>query len=80
MTSGKNLHKSAAPVAVEAVKPSRSAVVRSETKMLSDAPARAVDAQQIAELAYSYWLERGEHHGYAEEDWLRAERELATAR
>lgn len=30
----------------------------------------------IARLAYSYWLERGDADGSAEEDWLRAEREL----
>lgn len=31
----------------------------------------------VARLAYSYWLERqGSNQGSAEEDWLRAEREL----
>jgi hypothetical protein len=31
---------------------------------------------EIAQLAYSYWENRGYEHGFAEEDWLRAEREL----
>ena len=31
----------------------------------------------IAVLAYSYWLERGQPDGTPEEDWLRAERELS---
>ncbi|HUQ94405.1 MAG TPA: DUF2934 domain-containing protein [Bryobacteraceae bacterium] len=34
---------------------------------------------QIARLAYSYWESRGFQHGYATEDWLRAERELLTS-
>jgi hypothetical protein len=34
----------------------------------------------IAALAYSYWLERGQPDGSPEEDWLRAERELAASR
>jgi hypothetical protein len=32
--------------------------------------------QDIAQLAYSYWLARGCQGGSAEEDWLRAEQEL----
>jgi Protein of unknown function (DUF2934) len=34
----------------------------------------------IAVLAYSYWLERGQPYGSPDEDWLRAERELAGSR
>ncbi|MBV9764463.1 MAG: DUF2934 domain-containing protein [Acidobacteriaceae bacterium] len=32
--------------------------------------------EDIAKLAHSYWVVRGHAHGSAEEDWLRAEREL----
>jgi Protein of unknown function (DUF2934) len=32
--------------------------------------------EEVATLAYSYWIARGYSHGSAEEDWLRAEREL----
>jgi hypothetical protein len=32
--------------------------------------------EEIARLAYSYWEARGCQGGSAEEDWLRAEREL----
>ncbi|MBZ5576886.1 MAG: DUF2934 domain-containing protein [Acidobacteriia bacterium] len=35
------------------------------------------DASEIARLAYSYWEARGCQGGSAEEDWLRAENELA---
>ena len=38
-------------------------------------PTPAFDA--IAHLAYSYWESRGYQGGSPEEDWLRAERELA---
>jgi hypothetical protein len=36
--------------------------------------------EDIAVLAYSYWLERGQPDGSAEEDWLRAESELSEQR
>jgi len=29
-------------------------------------------------LAYSYWVERGYEPGSPEEDWIRAEQELAS--
>jgi hypothetical protein len=32
--------------------------------------------EEIARLAKSYWVERGCLDGYAEQDWLRAEKEL----
>lgn len=31
---------------------------------------------EIAHLARQYWAERGHQDGHAEQDWLRAEREL----
>ena len=47
----------------------------SVTQPVTDAPTQ----EQIACLAYSYWVERGYQGGSPEEDWLRAERELADA-
>ena len=38
-----------------------------------------VSHEEIAALAFSYWQERGCQGGTAEDDWLRAERELITA-
>jgi hypothetical protein len=36
-----------------------------------------MDREEIAKLAYHYWLQReGRGEGSAEEDWFRAEREL----
>jgi hypothetical protein len=55
-----------------------------ESESLTTAPspllkqeANAPPQEAIARLAHSYWLERQNgHEGSAEEDWLRAEREL----
>lgn len=33
--------------------------------------------EQIAALAYKYWLERGMQHGKDLEDWLKAEEDLS---
>ena len=35
-----------------------------------------IEHQEIARLAYSYWVARGCQEGSPEEDWLRAERQL----
>ena len=35
------------------------------------------DRERVARLAYSYWEARGFQGGSADEDWYRAERELA---
>jgi len=32
--------------------------------------------QEIAELAYAYWEERGYEHGHDVEDWLQAEHDV----
>jgi hypothetical protein len=44
----------------------------------SVAAPREISPEEVAKLAYSYFVERGYQHGYAEEDWLRAERELKS--
>ena len=48
------------------------------TQSLNEAPTRVVHHHQIAELAYSYWAERGFTNGSHEEDWLRAEQVLGV--
>jgi Protein of unknown function (DUF2934) len=42
----------------------------------SATPAR----EEIAQLAYSYWVARGQPYGSPEEDWLRAEQDLLLER
>jgi hypothetical protein len=36
--------------------------------------------EDVAKLAYSYWIARGYSHGHNDEDWLRAEAELSGQR
>ena len=36
--------------------------------------------EEVAKLAYSYWIERNREHGYAEHDWHRAIHELTQTR
>ncbi len=53
--------------------PAESAMVGPEVS--ATAPA----FEDIARLAYSYWLERGGQGGSPEDDWLRAEQELRNS-
>lgn len=53
--------------------------------VLSQAPAETAAGyaplfDEIARVAYSYWVARGCQGGSAEDDWLRAERELRSRR
>lgn len=41
-------------------------------------PAAPVTHEEIAALAYSFWVERGYQGGSPEEDWLRAEQQLSA--
>lgn len=49
------------------------ALVRRPTAEAPLAPAVAVDEEQVAALAYQYFVEGGCRHGHALEHWLRAE-------
>jgi hypothetical protein len=50
-----------------------------KTKAAEVAATHTPSYEQIAQLAEQYWAERGWQDGYAEQDWLRAERELGAA-
>ena len=41
---------------------------------------RPSDHDEIATIAYGYYLDRGCEHGYADEDWYRAEQEYERRR
>ncbi len=59
----------------------REELVQEETvAQNSQVPAAAPDPEEVARLAYSYWQARFGQNGNAEEDWLRAERELRKRR
>jgi Protein of unknown function (DUF2934) len=53
------------------VTPAAEATISAKPELPSEA-----GHEEIAKLAYTYWIARGYSHGSAEEDWLRAEREL----
>jgi Protein of unknown function (DUF2934) len=50
-----------------------------KTKTVEVAATHTPSYAEIAQLAERYWAERGWQDGYAEQDWLRAERELVGA-
>jgi len=51
----------------------------SATKSVISTPApREISHADIASLAYSYWTERGDQGGSAEEDWFRALKQLSS--
>jgi len=50
-----------------------------KTKTVGVAVTHMPSYKEIAQLAERYWAERGWQDGYAEQDWLRAERELVGA-
>ena len=80
MTSGKNLHKPASPaIATQQTETATLTVSKPnvEAKPMPR-PVTPISSDEIAALAYTYWAARGYSHGQAEEDWLRAERELTS--
>jgi hypothetical protein len=65
----------AAKAAAGATKAKKTPAARSQTvaeKVIATTPTH----EEIARLAQQYWAERGRQDGQAEQDWLRAEREL----
>ena len=46
------------------------------THSLSDGLSQPPSQEEISRRAYFYWAERGFQHGFADEDWARAEAEL----
>jgi hypothetical protein len=61
--------------AVTAKKTVKAAKAKTVEVVAASAPSYA----EIAQLAERYWAERGWQDGYAEQDWLRAERDLLGA-
>jgi hypothetical protein len=50
---------------------------KASARKTAEKPAPRVPSHEdIASLARKYWAERGHSDGHAEQDWLRAEREL----
>lgn len=71
----------AAPARRKSVTPNRIARSASAAEV-SDSPevvSVEISNEAVAQLAYSYWVERGYQGGSPEEDWLRAEQALRAA-
>jgi len=66
-------HKPASAKRVKRAMPAAAEEVAAPTARVTPSP------EQIAVLAYLYWEARGCQGGSPEEDWLRAEQELAAA-
>jgi hypothetical protein len=50
---------------------------KTATKKASyQAHSRSLSREMIEKVAYQKWVQRGCRHGYALEDWIRAEKEL----
>jgi hypothetical protein len=58
--------------------PARKSTVKRRT-VAQKVKATTPTHSEIAELARQYWAERGWQDGHAEQDWLRAERELMAS-
>jgi vancomycin resistance protein YoaR len=64
----------AAAAAKAAAKPRKTVAKKAE---VTQPPVPAMPSrEEIERLARQYWAQRGYQDGYAEQDWLRAEREL----
>jgi hypothetical protein len=61
-----------APQPMNVVNPTSSSVPRSTTTILAPSP------DMIRERAYQLYESRGSEPGHADQDWFRAERELAN--
>jgi hypothetical protein len=56
-----------------------SPVEMDETNAHARGNGRSIPHEEIAWLAYSFWNERGQVHGYHEDDWFRAAHALHDA-
>jgi hypothetical protein len=50
-----------------------------EIAVIAVALPSAPSPEEVARLAHAFWVERNFAHGFAEEDWLRAEKALSAA-
>jgi hypothetical protein len=69
--------KAKAPAKPKATAAIKTTTAKAKTQTVAEkVTATTPTHEEIARLAQQYWAERGWQDGKAEEDWLRAEREL----
>ncbi len=75
------IHRAAKPVTVspEVTTEKQAATTPVEEAKVVAKP-RTITHDDVAKLAYYYWLSRGQQGGNPYEDWIRAERELRSIR
>jgi hypothetical protein len=64
-----------APKKTKAAAKPRKTATKKDSAIAISQPA-VVARESIEQLAYQFWEQRGYQHGYALQDWLRAEQEL----
>jgi hypothetical protein len=73
----KHHHKINSAAAAAPVPETLAALSTAQGTTASPRQTHTVTAEEIAKLAHSFWEQRNYVHGSAEEDWLRAERQLS---
>lgn len=66
--------KTAASSKTTAPKPSTPKNSSHRHSKTSSTPAPSINYEEVARLAYKFWEERNYAHGFADEDWQRAEK------
>jgi len=83
-THRRTVHASVTAAVVAAAVPASKSPEEPEPKAVeTPAPSHAQtvsERDEIAKLAYSYWIARGSQGGSPEEDWRRAEKEFHSRR
>ena len=74
--TGAKTKKAKAPAKPKATAGTTSKTVAKKQTVAEKVIATTPTHEEIARLAQQYWAERGWQDGQAEQDWLRAEREL----
>ncbi len=74
--TGDKTKKAKAPAKPRAAAGTTKKTVATKQTVAEKVIATTPSHEEIARLAQQYWAERGRQDGQAEQDWLRAEREL----
>ncbi len=75
--TGRAKHRSASGPETLTISPAVESAVIDPVGVMTPSPeAQEATHAHISKLAYSYWIARDHAHGFADEDWHRAEREV----
>jgi len=75
--TGRAKHRKGSGTEALTISPAVESAVIDPVGVMTPSPeAQEATHAHISKLAYSYWIARDHAHGFADEDWHRAEREL----